>query len=576
MPFAMVNGEPMTELPKDLYIPPQALEVFLEAFEGPLDLLLYLIRRQNLDVLDIPIAEITRQYMKYIEVMTEMQLELAGEYMVMAATLAEIKSRMLLPRAHVVDGTEEDPRAELVRRLQEYERFKAAAENIDRLERLERDTWSASAELKDRKVVRLMPDVTLKEMLLAFKDVVVRSEMFAHHHIQRERLSIRQRMSDIVSTLEHASFVEFQRLFRPEEGRMGVTVTFVAILELVREGLIEIVQTEPFAPLHVRPAGAHRGLRLVANNERGEEEVAVNVTPVDEGPSADELLLKSTEPFEDDDDFDEEDLPLEGVDDVVVNQVSRAPEVGASLSAVVTDDGNVGVSTLEEAATAAEPVELMPDDVGAIEMTSGPVLEEVAAVEVIGEPVSDEVAVAVLTSEWLPDGGNAAEVIGEPSPEEAVAVEVIDEQGADEGVAADSTSEPASDEAGVVETMDEQAAVIVEQTDPADAAVVEEADVVEEAEEAVQGTNISEDTDVDEVSDVIVTSDSDSTAEAAATPATIATFEAISAHEVAADETHEAADELSASDEPNESDESGDVDEPNEFSGKPPAGGTSG
>ena len=330
MPFAMVNGEPMTELPKDLYIPPQALEVFLEAFEGPLDLLLYLIRRQNLDVLDIPIAEITRQYMKYIEVMTEMQLELAGEYMVMAATLAEIKSRMLLPRAQVDgDGSEEDPRAELVRRLQEYERFKQAAEHIDALERLERDTWSASAELRDRKVVRLVPQITLLEMLLAFKDVVVRSEMFAHHHIQRERLSIRQRMSDIVSALEHSSFVEFGRLFRPEEGRMGVTVTFVAILELVREGLIEIVQTEPFAPLHIRPAGAHRGLKLVANNERGEELVVAEMpAPVDEGPSADELLLASTAPFDDDDDddLDENDLPLEGVDDVAVAPVAE-PEM---------------------------------------------------------------------------------------------------------------------------------------------------------------------------------------------------------------------------------------------------------
>jgi segregation and condensation protein A len=268
MPFAIVNGEPITQMPKDLYIPPQAMEVFLEAFEGPLDLLLYLIRRQNLNILDIPLAEITRQYMKYIEVMTELQLELAGEYMVMAATLAEIKSRMLLPRPKPdQDGNEEDPRAELVRRLQEYERFKRAAESIDALHRLERDVWATSAELKDRKVVRLLPQVTLQEMLLAFKDVVVRSEMFAHHHIQRERLSVRARMGDILSTLEHSSFVEFIRLFRVEEGRMGITVTFVAILELVREGLIEIVQAEPFAPIHVRSAGANRKLHIVAGNE---------------------------------------------------------------------------------------------------------------------------------------------------------------------------------------------------------------------------------------------------------------------------------------------------------------------
>ena len=267
MPFAVINGEPVTQLPRDLYIPPQALEVFLEAFEGPLDLLLYLIRRQNLDVLDIPLAEITRQYMRYIELMQELQLELAGEYLVMAATLAEIKSRMLLPRSHGdADGGEEDPRAELVRRLQEYERFKQAAENLDGLPRLERDTWSASAELKDRKVVRLLPQVTLQEMLVAFQEVVVRAELFAHHHIQREALSVRERMSDIMVSLEQASFVEFVQLFRPEEGRMGITVTFVAILELVREGLIDIVQAEPFTPLHVRAATPARSLRLVADN----------------------------------------------------------------------------------------------------------------------------------------------------------------------------------------------------------------------------------------------------------------------------------------------------------------------
>ena len=268
MPFAVVNGEPVTQLPHDLYIPPQALEVFLEAFEGPLDLLLYLIRRQNLDILDIPLAEITRQYIQYIELMQELQLELAGEYLVMAATLAEIKSRMLLPRPKLDgEGEEQDPRAELVRRLQEYERFKRAAEDIDALPRLERDVWATSAELKDRQVVRVLPQITMQEMLVAFKEVVARAEMFAHHHIQRERLTIRERMSDILSALESSSFVEFVRLFRPEEGRMGVTVTFVAILELVREGLIDIVQAEPFAPLHVRAAGANRTLRVVTDND---------------------------------------------------------------------------------------------------------------------------------------------------------------------------------------------------------------------------------------------------------------------------------------------------------------------
>ena len=266
LPFAVVNGEPFSQLPRDLYIPPQALEVFLEAFEGPLDLLLYLIRRQNLDILDIPLAEITRQYMQYIELMQDLQLELAGEYLVMAATLAEIKSRMLLPRPPGGDEEGEDPRAELVRRLQEYERFKRAAQDIDALHRLERDVWPTSAEMKERRVVQTLPQVTLQEMLLAFKDVVARAEMFAHHHIQRERLSVGERMSDILAALGSAGFLEFAQLFRPGEGRMGVTVTFVAILELMREGLIDIVQAEAYAPLHVRAASPQRTLRVVADN----------------------------------------------------------------------------------------------------------------------------------------------------------------------------------------------------------------------------------------------------------------------------------------------------------------------
>jgi len=253
MPFAVVEGEPLTELPRDLYIPPQALEVFLEAFEGPLDLLLYLIRRQNLDILDIPIAEITRQYMDYILLMQELNLELAGEYLLMAAMLAEIKSRMLLPRPQAAEGQEEeDPRAELVRRLQEYERFKRAAEDVDQLPRLERDVFQATAEVVERRVVKILPQVTLQEMLLAFKDVVQRAAMFAHHHVQREPLSVRQRMSDVLSTLDGGGLVHFVSLFKADEGRMGVTVTFIAILELMREGLIEVVQAEAYAPLHVR------------------------------------------------------------------------------------------------------------------------------------------------------------------------------------------------------------------------------------------------------------------------------------------------------------------------------------
>jgi segregation and condensation protein A len=300
MPFAMVHGEPVTQLPKDLYIPPQALEVFLEAFEGPLDLLLYMIRRQNLDILDIPIADITKQYMEYITLMEGLQLELAGEYLVMAATLAEIKSRMLLPRA--VDpnaGDESDPRADLVRRLQEYERFKSAAENIDRIPRIERDTWIGNAELGERKSVRPLPQVAMQEMLLAFRDVVQRSEMFAHHHVQRERLSVRVRMSDILATLERSSFVEFVNLFKPEEGRMGVTVTFVAILELVREGLIDIVQTEAYAPLHVRGAQGTRGLRLAVDNDSMVDDLVTGVevdAPADVEGAANESVMDESAP----------------------------------------------------------------------------------------------------------------------------------------------------------------------------------------------------------------------------------------------------------------------------------------
>ena len=259
MPFAVVEGEPVTELPRDLYIPPYALEVFLEAFEGPLDLLLYLIRRQNLDILDIPIAEISRQYVQYIELMKEIQFELAGEYLVMAATLAEIKSRMLLPRSGEGDDDEEDPRAELVRRLQEYERFKKAAGDIDMLERLERDVLLASVEVTERPVVTKLPDITLKELLIVFKEALDRSEMFAHHHVRREPLSVRERMSNILVTLQTERYVDFQRLFDPREGRMGVTVTFLAILELIKESLIDVVQTEVFGPIHVRAAQAGPG-----------------------------------------------------------------------------------------------------------------------------------------------------------------------------------------------------------------------------------------------------------------------------------------------------------------------------
>jgi len=254
MPFAIVEGEPVTQLPQDLYIPPFALEVFLEAFEGPLDLLLYLIRRQNLDILNIPIAEITTQYVQYIELMKELQLELAGEYLLMAAMLAEIKSRMLLPKIGDDEDEEADPRAELVRRLQEYERYKQAASDLDAVPRLERDFLQVSAEVVEKPVVARLPDLTLKELLIAFRDVLTRAEMLAHHHIRREPLSVRQRMSEVLLKVQTGTFAEFQDLFDPEEGRMGVTVTFLALLELLKECLIELVQTEPYAPIHVRAA----------------------------------------------------------------------------------------------------------------------------------------------------------------------------------------------------------------------------------------------------------------------------------------------------------------------------------
>jgi len=268
MPFAVVDGEPVTALPQDLYIPPYALQVFLEAFEGPLDLLLYLIRRQNIDILDIPIAEITKQYVQYIEVMKELQLELAGEYLLMAAMLAEIKSRMLLPRPESHEEEEDDPRAELVRRLQEYERYKKAAEDISDLPRLERDVFLASAEAPERKVVTKMPDVTLKELLLAFHDVLKRAEMFSNLHMQREPLSVRHRMSEILSRIKANTFTGFADLFDPEEGRMGVAVTFIAILELLRESVIEVVQSDDYAPLHVRAAST---VHLVSDDEAAVE-----------------------------------------------------------------------------------------------------------------------------------------------------------------------------------------------------------------------------------------------------------------------------------------------------------------
>jgi segregation and condensation protein A len=254
LPIAIVQGRAYDSLPKDLYIPPQALEVFLEAFEGPLDLLLYLIRRENLDISDIPVADITRQYIVYIELMQEMQLELAGEYLVMSAMLAEIKSRMLLPRSNDVEDDEADPRAELVRRLQEYERYKQAAEDIDALPRLGRDVYQASAEPPDRKVVSLPPEVELQDLIAAFQEVMKRASMYTHHHVQLESLSVRERMSSVLGKVSSTHFTRFSELFTLEEGRMGVVVSFLAILELVKESLLELTQAEPYAPIHVKAA----------------------------------------------------------------------------------------------------------------------------------------------------------------------------------------------------------------------------------------------------------------------------------------------------------------------------------
>ena len=252
MPLAMVLGQPLLQIPQDLYIPPDALEIILDAFEGPLDLLLYLIRRQNLDILDIPVAEITRQYVDYIQAMHEMRFELAAEYLVMAAILAEIKSRMLLPRSELAAEEEGDPRAELVRRLQEYERFKQAAEDLDALPRQDRDTSPAAAFVPDRAAVRLPPPVDLREMLLALHDVLKRAELYTQHAIKRDALSVRQRMGELLARLADGAFHRFESLFEPREGKLGVVVTFLSLLELAKEHLLDIVQEGPLAPIYVK------------------------------------------------------------------------------------------------------------------------------------------------------------------------------------------------------------------------------------------------------------------------------------------------------------------------------------
>lgn len=257
-PIATVRGQPLIQLPSDLYIPPQALEVLLEAFTGPLDLLLYLIKKQNFDILDIPVAEITRQYMQYIELMQVLEIELAAEYLVMAAILTEIKSRLLLPKPAETptNDDEMDPRAELIRRLQEYERTKQAAQTLEQLPRLGRDVFLAMAEaglpLASAENPRQVPLLALEELVEAFQAVLARAALKKHHAITEESLSIKDRMSQILQKMSIQTTIKFTELFKCEEGRMGVVVTFMALLELWRQSLIELSQAKPFAEIEVR------------------------------------------------------------------------------------------------------------------------------------------------------------------------------------------------------------------------------------------------------------------------------------------------------------------------------------
>ena len=278
MPLAMVLGQPVLQIPQDLYIPPDALEVILDAFEGPLDLLLYLIRRQNLDILDIPVASITRQYVDYIQGMHELRFELAAEYLVMAAILAEIKSRLLLPRPPSAEALEEDPRADLVRRLQEYERYKKAAEDLDTLPRQERDTAPVSAFVPDRAEIRLPPPVDIREMLLALHDVFKRAELFTQHAIKRDALSVRQRMGELLERLADGQFHRFESLFTVEEGKLGVVVTFLGLLTLAKEQLLDIVQEGPTAPIYVKSLASGEDAPVVADlsSEFDDESDAAN------------------------------------------------------------------------------------------------------------------------------------------------------------------------------------------------------------------------------------------------------------------------------------------------------------
>jgi segregation and condensation protein A len=254
---AVISGQKMTDLPEDLYIPPDAMQVILEIFEGPLDLLLYLIRKHNLDILEISVSRVTHQYIEYIELMNYMQLDLVADYLEMAALLTEIKSRMLLPRPSDAAEEDFDPRAELVRRLQEYEQIKNAAANLAVLPRLGADMFVSSASVPDLSISKPHPDVDLSELLYAFKDVLKRADLQTAHNIDREVLTVRERMSRILRQLQSDKFVNFVDFFDYSEGRLGLVVTFLAILELTREWVLELVQSEPFAPIYVRLRNEH-------------------------------------------------------------------------------------------------------------------------------------------------------------------------------------------------------------------------------------------------------------------------------------------------------------------------------
>jgi segregation and condensation protein A len=253
LPLAFVHGEAVLQRPEDLYIPPDALEVILETFEGPLDFLLYLIRKQKFEIENLPVLKITKQYMEYVERMKNLKLELAAEYLLMAAILAEVKSRVLLPQRPSEDEDEVDPRAELIRRLQEYEKIKIAAQQLNEVPRLDRDLYKASIETGDLiQPVVVLPDVSLQQLVFSFHAALQKAKMLEHHQISREILSTRERMANILKLIHRKQFTRFEQMFSAEEGKAGVVVTFLAILELSKEKLIELVQAEPFAQVHLR------------------------------------------------------------------------------------------------------------------------------------------------------------------------------------------------------------------------------------------------------------------------------------------------------------------------------------